>query len=362
MYMGEEIGRYASSIYHTLKAVFPQVLVAPGEKLQFFAAKKSKVLTFSIPVLEERFERRGVSSPYFTKYHFSFLLPPDRIDYTRTKLETSKWNQLNTDRKPVTYLLNILLWLIYSGRTGEKSLLSGFLGTGILAFILPVALVTIFRIFYVRFRGSGPVQTRMHLLICIAFAGFAGMASEIVLLFSFQNAFGFLYFKIGFLIALFMLGLAAGGALANRPGKENGFSPGSFRLFQACILGTALFSLLIPLSVRLSETMSGSLLLRSGSRFFLLEIPFYAAILISGFLTGFAFPLAGRLYMRCGASGLKAASVVDAVDNLGAAAGALVTGVLLLPVLGLNRTCLFLFFLGLCAFVLLLFQRPVPEL
>ena len=48
-------------------------------------------------------------------------------------------------------------------------------------------------------------------LLAIATTGFAGMALEIILLFAYQNIYGHLYYKVGLIVTLFMLGLSLGG-------------------------------------------------------------------------------------------------------------------------------------------------------
>jgi predicted membrane-bound spermidine synthase len=354
-YLGERTGRYAASIYQTLKSVFPNVLVAPGETLTLFASRDPR-LTFSIPVLSRRFEERGVPSPYFTKYHFSFLLPPGLIESTRTSLERSAWKQLNTDKKPVTYFLNILLWLAYAGGSRGRPLFARLVEVRPYWFLVPVVIALFMRLVYLRFRGIGPAQVRVHVLTAIGVAGFTGMALEIVLLFSFQNVFGYLFYKVGFIVSLFMMGLALGGAWANRTLRRE---RDHYRLFAACTLGIALFSILLPLWIRIAENVASAGATRGAAGLFLIEIPFYLAVTVSGFLTGCVFPLAGKLCISMGTEGPAAAALVDSADNLGAAAGAMLTGVFLLPVLGLDTTCIALFALGLSAFVLLLFRaRP----
>ena len=50
-YLGKEVGMYASSLYHTLKMVFPYIVVAPGTENIFFATSKPNVITSTSAVL-----------------------------------------------------------------------------------------------------------------------------------------------------------------------------------------------------------------------------------------------------------------------------------------------------------------------
>ncbi len=62
---------------------------------------------------------------------------------------------------------------------------------------------------------------------------------------------------------------------------------------------------------------------------------------VAGFVTGAAFPilLAVVARIRSGNEGM-AAGLIEAADHLGAAVGAILTGLVWFPVLGLYRTCL----------------------
>jgi spermidine synthase len=61
---------------------------------------------------------------------------------------------------------------------------------------------------------------------------------------------------------------------------------------------------------------------------------------VTGVIGGLLFPLAAFVRLNDQASAAGAAAAVDTADHVGAAVGALVTGVVLVPVVGLAGTCL----------------------
>jgi predicted membrane-bound spermidine synthase len=65
-------------------------------------------------------------------------------------------------------------------------------------------------------------------------------------------------------------------------------------------------------------------------------------VLAAGVGTGVVFPLSSHIAVLSGRSLARTAGTLDAVDHLGAALGAFLTGVILVPVLGRTITCLLL--------------------
>ena len=89
-------------------------------------------------------------------------------------------------------------------------------------------------------------------------------------------------------------------------------------------------------------------------------------VVIPGLLTGMEFPIASKLYMEeASASGglpTKAAEmgftagILDSVDHAGAFVGAILVGIVLLPVLGVEGACWVVGALNGMSFILLLAQ------
>ncbi len=146
-----------------------------------------------------------------------------------------------------------------------------------------------------------------------AVVGLCSMGWWLLLIASWQATLGSVYAEIGALTAAFMGGLAAGSLTASR------WSPGAARLPVVLGTGTAL-SIAVALGVPM--------------RFPVVVVP--GLLVAGGFLTGAAFPgladLAARGQTRRGAG------IAFAADEAGAAAAALIIGIVALPWAGLTAT------------------------
>ena len=170
------------------------------------------------------------------------------------------------------------------------------------------------------------------------------MGLEIILLFTYQNIYGYLYQKIGIIIALFMAGLAGGAYIMNRLLTRPLFEPQKVLLgIEAVITG---FCLLLP--VALTPVFG-----LQKDAFIYGELLFMILVLAAGVLTGAEFPLVNEILIKAGFSAGRSAGVVDGLDHLGACLGAALTGTFLVPLLGTTQSSLFIGVLNLasCLFI-----------
>jgi spermidine synthase len=73
---------YTGSVYKTLRAVFPYVLVTPGATHTYFAAADPDSITFDVQTLSRRYRERQIASDYF-------LNITSRLSFNRNKLRLS---------------------------------------------------------------------------------------------------------------------------------------------------------------------------------------------------------------------------------------------------------------------------------
>jgi spermidine synthase len=244
-------------------------------------------------------------------------------------LEKLGRGRINTDFKPLTYYFNLILWTRFSG-----SRITGFLNAlervSIAWYLVPVIILCLSRLLYLLCSGRrGDRQDAFHALLAIGSMGFSAMALEMVLIFAFQNVYGYVYQMIGMIVALFMVGLACGGFASNRllnaPGRR-------WHLWLAGIAFLlALYSLITPLVIRRVTDWG----IHS-------EYVFMALVFLTGFITGTEFPVASKIYMRHASSIGRSAARVNGFDQFGACAGSLFTGIVFVPLLGIYATCVFL--------------------
>ncbi|MBN1673655.1 MAG: hypothetical protein JXR37_21590 [Kiritimatiellae bacterium] len=333
----------AASVFHTLRAVFPVVRVTAESVNRFFAGPAEAGLTFDRDTLFARSRAVGMTNDYFRP---EFFLGTDVIEPDKTAFVEGRFSdvapQLNTSLRPVTYFYNLVLWSRYSG-SGLEPLLHGLrrvrasvLAGGLLA---AGGLVGLAGVMLGRRNAAGGAAGRRWLRVMtglvVASTGFCAMALEIVLVFVFQNLYGYVYTRMGLIVAVFMLGLVVGApsgrTLARRwPGR-------AWRAMLAFELVLAVFPLAVLLLVRLAAGPATAAWAPAAA-----EPVFYLAVACLGWLTGAQFPLANRLFCDAGGHVGAAAAATDAADHIGAALGSLLVGVLFVPVLGTGPACLVL--------------------
>ena len=203
--------------------------------------------------------------------------------------------------------------------------------------LLILAVTLILR--YILSRKVG-FSSRLPILYSIATTGFFGMLASLVLIFSFQVAYGYLYYAIGVLISIFMAGAGIGSILLSRSIIEPKKSLRIFIRIDFLILFFALILVfLLPALIRHALD---------------LQLVFAALFLILGALVGAQFAAASKIYapdqMRIG----ETAGKLYAADLLGGWLAGILGGVFLLPLMGLSQTCLILACLKISSLALIL--------
>jgi len=240
-----------------------------------------------------------------------------------------------------------VLWNIFSGVSGK-----GFFQTvgnvTLKWLLLFLAGLLCIRLIYLAARKREfEKEMKFNSLYALFAAGFAAMGLEIILVFAYQNMFGYLYQKIGMIVALFMTGLAMGAYVMN---KRIGRSPFTWpKILLGIEVTITAYSLVLPIVLGMLlgfQEKSGAALIS--------ELIFMLLVLFSGGLTGIAFPLVNGILIQQGESPGKAAGLADGFDHLGAALGAAIIGTLLIPLLGTPQSCLFTASLNLVASLLIL--------
>ena len=147
------------------------------------------------------------------------------------------------------------------------------------------------------------------------------------------------------LYPLFMAGLAAGAWWSKRSlGRREGASRSILLVFEVAILALCI---LLPIAAGPAGHIVTAI---PGGRYLLI-----ALLGAAGFATGAQFPQAVALYLGGRGEAVGAgAGAIDCADHIGAALGAALTGVILLPVLGLWATAMLLACLKAASAVVLL--------
>ena len=278
-YLATPQARKLATLYHTAGRHFENVLLLPG--LRIFFICRQQAINLDIP---ERLARRDIETRYIKGY-FDGNLTTERI--ARLAGLAKAPAAANRDFQPRLMRIMFDQWFARFDTSPLAFYL--VLGAGLLIYLWRM--------------------TRAEFVLFST--GFTTMGSEILVIFAFQVLFGYIYFQIGLIVTVFLAGLLPGAWLGTRMAAH---------ARKMLILGDLLHVMLLGgLGLALAVTAE--------------YLP-AAFFLVFGFLVslvcGFQFPAA--LAIEGGRAGAVARTF--SADLMGAAAGTLVTSVVLRPYAG----------------------------
>jgi cellulose synthase/poly-beta-1,6-N-acetylglucosamine synthase-like glycosyltransferase len=287
------------------------VIVVPGQRNWYLASDSS--LSFRIT---ENLEAQGIETAYVNSFYFSDDALRDRSETIMAALNPGA--SLNRDFRPVAFQLQTLYWLtFFRDNLVYIAILGGML--------LIVILMTL-----------NPLSTGLFA------GGFTSASLQVTLLLSVQVLFGNIYSRTAIMVTLFMAGLAAGGLM-----KTILFGKGKVRHFLWLQAALGIIALALPWKIPWLAGLGlpGSLMMAG----------LCASVFIIAGISGLAYAVAADL-RRTGFS----AHIADnySADLFGAAAGGILSAVILIPVLGFRDTGLVLALLNLLSLcILALFRK-----
>lgn len=316
-YLGRELIELNASVLNALRHAFRYVRVIPGDYNIFIASDSSAVEAVSQEQILQRIKERGISIPLLLPDYLRYRFAQERVEWFRRLTETDE--SVNRDFHPRAVFASVILWgrqvspaSVILLRAAERLNIAKVLGVVFLCALITGA-------FCLR---SGK-RKEISLVYTIATSGFHGMLLNLILIFGYQVAHGYLYHRIGLLVAAFMSGIACGSIFMTRYSPE---ATGDLRkklllfleiMMSACALATAL----------MLARLSG--------------FGYPAFLFCAGLFLGLEFPLASRLYPH-ERGVVKRAGILYAADLLGGCAGGIAGALVLVPVLGLAKACVVL--------------------
>ncbi len=332
-----------SSVYKSLLEVFENVKVIPGEKTIFLSSEGFIDMNYGKLLEDAGMENDAVSGRVISN------TSPSRLEGLKDVLSVSAAGE-NRDLRPLAYYYAFFGWAETFGHLSGQllrlrsrqvlRLRSGqaFLPPGDIAWIVfLVVLVFITSAAVLSGRRSGAV------LLSTAVTGFSALFFQIILMIVFQIIYGQLYYRIGLISTFFMAGLASGSFAGSKKNISRGKAFSALLKVQALyIFCPLLFVFYMP---RLFE---GPAVFTGSSGLFFMLLPFVYA-----FPAGLRFPLAARLE-----SGKNFSGRLYAADLSGSALGALLGAAVLIPALGIYKSCLLAAFLNLIALIRLFSYNP----
>jgi hypothetical protein len=335
-----ESGELSAAVFQTLRRVFPAVRATAGSANDFFAAEADGDSLMDRAALEARSRAAGVAARYYRPEYLRWAdeLDPRKRAFVEGRLAAAAV-AVNTDLRPFSYAYRLLVWDRLSGsglgwalRRIRRLTVAGWLRGMML--VGGIGMVTGLAVRAARCRagrwGAGRVWTQWLLTVSLGAAGFTAMAFNLLLVFLFQAFFGYIYARLAIIAALFMSGLAAG-AWAVRV-LDRGRPVHAWVAVLALQAFLAAVGLLVPGLARLGAERAAGW----GGRG-LLEGALFVLVPLVGGAVGALFPAVNRLFRDAGGRLETAVGVTVFADNLGATLGAIVTGLILVPVLGVHQ-------------------------
>lgn len=322
-YISQELQDFLSSLFYTVKGIFPHVVIVPGNSNVFLASGRSLSLEYA--EIAKIIENLDLENTYVIPQLLIDRLSPLRIDLLRETVSNGK-GKVNRDLAPVIYFYNSVLWSAQFGSYEAKlfSALSRLSRFWLLDIPLILCVLLLLAL------GMQKKSAYFYLTPLVVL-GFTSIVTEILLIFSFQTFYGYIYQRIALLFAVFMIGLSAGSSYGKRRATSR---------FERILLIQSGFILLLVVCLLLITTSPA-------------EILFYMILFCLGFLGGDLFILSNRLYIK----ERQNYGIGYGLDLVGSFIGAIVVSSVIFPLVGLvpllkylillNSFCLLFSFWGL---------------
>ncbi len=304
--------KFNSSIINAIDKVFVNRLIIPSDSMVIISSNGKKLENY---YLLDNFIKTNPKTAFFTIYHFKDYLEPSMRDYAENMLDRKI--AANSEFNPSGFLNYLILEQIKF----YPNLKIDFkkMRPALIAFLLFLGLLIII-IRYLFKKGA--------CLLNIGVIGFTSISLSSIIFLLFQLYCGSLYWKLGLLIALFMSGLSIGAFLMNS--IKNHRSHMLSGLYLLWII--AIFILFSNLRIIGSSNYAESI--------------FYLYALICGFLTGSSYPLLAQNLLNNKFNDKSVAMTIYSADLIGAFLGTVISGILLIPFLGIPYSLLTLIFLN----------------
>jgi spermidine synthase len=323
--IGGELSDILSAAKAGLSAVFPKVVMLPGDRCRFIASADSAYPTGDPSVLAGRIRERGLDSRllYIRPYFMDVQWSQSRRAFLESRIREVPPEKWNRDFRPLAYWRGFILW---AGRfapalRGPLNGLSAIPLKTVLAACLVAAAAA--ALLFRRRKSEGPA-----LFLAVWTAGCTGLSLELTALFAYQTLFGVLARDMALIVAGFMTGLGLGAASSARgkTGKAHITELPKLHLSLIVTAGTALASAaVVPAMAGFPDSGIG--------------LPAFALLnAASGFVCGRTFGLANRPENLRLLNLKNPAAALYAIDLAGSMAGALACASLAIPLLGVTGT------------------------
>jgi spermidine synthase len=338
--LGPYQAKYLKLLHRTALSVFPEVVIFPGKTARFFCSNSPGTLTSKPETLVERIKQRHLQLLYVQDNYLLWDLSPLQQETFMAMVDQAAEAGINSDLNLKAYAYNLLMLSSHYSQTIGR-IFTFFskrtIWISALLFLLLVSLLSLRQ----RFSSQLSQPPNIRVLYGVALFGLSGISLEILIILGFQVFFGYLYYKMGLLLALFMVGLAGGSFIFSHYPKSRENKLKTLVTFQSIL---ACFCLALALLFIYFDSLPPL----DYEHFFYRE-SFSLLSLLAGFIGGTHFPLANQLLLKGQSRVGQVAGLIYGVDLLGSFLGGLLVGLVLIPSGGILQTLLILALLNLTA-------------
>jgi len=340
-YMNKELKRFLRSIYVSLKKSFADIKVIPGDTAYFIASTDKNYLTYDYKELLRRLKERNIETKYVREYYLFSKLSRQRISYIENILHGKTVVTPNYDFKPAGYFYNLIFWTTYFKDSVFIWLLKS-VDTLKIWLIFAVFIFTAGFFGFIRMKRASFRDEAS--LFSVAVTGFSAMSLQILILLNFQIIYGYLFYKLGFILSAFMIGLVLGSFCA---AKFSIFkkAPRALKLTQFLIF---IYALILPFVFNFLINTESLFMNKLGQNIVFILLP-----AICGILSGAQFSYANKICVKREDYSAKIGGLTYALDLYGSCIAAFVTAIFLIPVLGIFQACLLIAGMNLIAWLFL---------
>jgi spermidine synthase len=238
--------------------------------------------------------------------------------------------RINKDLNPVSYYYDMVLWSAQFSTSSKiqskyKEIFRSASHLNLLWFLLPIVAVCVVLFSFGHWKSG---VRKKYLLLAIMVTGFAEIGFEVIVSLGFQIIYGYMYYKIGLILTAFMIGLIIGSIAITRVMDK---LRNDLLTFVYTQIAVCIYPIILLLAFYIFK----------GERayFWGANIIFPFLPVIAGFIGGFQFPLATKIYLKYNTRVGRVAGITYGMDLAGSCAGAFLVSAFLVPIIGIPNTC-----------------------
>ncbi len=312
-FQNEDSLKLESSIFQTLKKDFTQISILPEEDSITFLASDSEI---SSDLIIQKYKQKSIQTKFINPQYLDYVINNPRIKLLEQ--EYQREIKINQDAWPIAYAYNFFAWLNYF----HPQLANNLRGVFKIEFWHLLIFLAVLAVFFL----FKQLKQEQKLWLFMALAGFSLMGLEITLILAYQFTFGYLYYRLALIFALFMLGLALGAWLGIK------IRAVKFNFIKLIHLAIILYTLALYYLLQTNLIFQESL--------------FVISILIISGLVGLEFAFINSFYLKDKNRPHQRGLIYNA-DLIGSGLGAILAALFLIPLFGISQTLIFIALLNL---------------